>query len=218
MIATLKELDACPEAIKWAEAQPDQSLEALWDTCPRGDWLLWLAGHDPELPRALLVQAACGVARPVLAHLPLGEDRPRVAIETAEAWCRGEATLQEVARAATHAAYGAQAANYAANYAATHAARAANYAATHAAQAANYAATHAAHAARAATCAAYVVDAASDVASDAAYYAAHAAAYYAARTASYAASAAAHAESLLLSAHIVREIIPSTALSLGGER
>ena len=48
---------------------------------------------------------------------PPGEDRPRLAIETAEAWCRGEVTIEEV-RAAADAAYAAHAAGYAAAYAA----------------------------------------------------------------------------------------------------
>jgi hypothetical protein len=43
-----------------------------------------------------------------LKYLPVGEDRPRIAIETAEAWTRGEATIEQVhaaADAAVHAAY-----------------------------------------------------------------------------------------------------------------
>jgi hypothetical protein len=47
-----------------------------------------------------VVRAACDCARTALRYVPGGEDRPRLAIETAEAWCRGEATEQEVCAAA----------------------------------------------------------------------------------------------------------------------
>jgi len=36
--------DACEEALDWLDEQPGQSPEAIWETCPRGDWLLWW--HD----------------------------------------------------------------------------------------------------------------------------------------------------------------------------
>jgi len=62
---------------------------------------------------------------------PEGDDRPRRAIETARAWIRGEASIDEV-RAAANAAYAAYAAN-AANAAANTAANAAAYAAANAA-------------------------------------------------------------------------------------
>jgi hypothetical protein len=48
----------------------------------------------------------------------LGEDRPRVAIETVRKWAYGKATIEEVRQAAssaTNAAYAANAATYAAN-------------------------------------------------------------------------------------------------------
>jgi hypothetical protein len=45
-----------------------------------------------------------------LVHVPPGEERPRVAIETAEAWCRGEATIEEVRKASRNAADAAAAA------------------------------------------------------------------------------------------------------------
>ena len=78
------------------------------------------------------------VARTVLDKIPDGEDRPRIAIETAEAWTRGEATLEQVyadAAAAYAAAY--TVATYAAAYAAYYAAYAAYVAAASAAYASN---------------------------------------------------------------------------------
>ena len=37
--ALLKELNACPEAYKWAHGK---TFHRVWQTCDRADWLLWL--------------------------------------------------------------------------------------------------------------------------------------------------------------------------------
>lgn len=58
--------------------------------------------------RRVGVWLACAVARTVLHLVPAGEDRPRIAIETAGRWVRGTATEQEcraAAAAADAAAY-----------------------------------------------------------------------------------------------------------------
>ena len=39
----LRKHSACSEAMKWVKAQPDKSAEALWSTCERTDWMLWIA-------------------------------------------------------------------------------------------------------------------------------------------------------------------------------
>ncbi len=70
------------------------------------------------------VLAACACARTSLRYVPVGETRPLVAIETAERWARGEATLEEVRVAKRAAAY---AANAAASYASHATAAVANY-------------------------------------------------------------------------------------------
>jgi hypothetical protein len=106
------------------------------------------------LDRRLLVRAACAAARCALPYVPDSEHRPLAAIETAERWTRGDATIEEVYTASANAgAY----ANIYADYAIDAAVSAANtvvntYAATNAAHyAAVAAATHAAaHATRAA--------------------------------------------------------------------
>lgn len=49
-----------------------------------------------EVDRRAAVWAACQCARTVLHLVPEGEDRPRLAIETAEAWTRGEATADHL--------------------------------------------------------------------------------------------------------------------------
>ena len=114
--AILTELGACSEAVKWAGRKTHKQA---WETCKRGDWLLWIADRF-DVDRKLLVLAACGCARTVLKYVPVGEDRPRIAIETAEAWTRGEAMIDQVrsaadAASAAHALYAAEAAAYAAD-------------------------------------------------------------------------------------------------------
>jgi hypothetical protein len=147
----LAELRACEEAVTWAKGYG--SLDAAWAACERGDWMLWLAGRlggPPESgQRKTLVLCACACARLALPYVPTGETRPLAAIETAERWARGEATLDEVrvARRAA-AAYAASAAAAAADAAAADAAAA--YAAAADAAAAYAADAAAAYAAKAA--------------------------------------------------------------------
>ena len=131
----LRAMHACSAAVEWAAAQP--SYEQAWDACERPDWLFWLLGRT-GCDRGLLVRAACACARTVLRYVPAGEDRPRLAIEAAEGWVRGEVTVDEVRVARDAAAYAAYA--YADAYAAYAAADAA--AAAYAADAAD--AAHAA--------------------------------------------------------------------------
>ncbi len=89
-----------PQATAWAKTRP--WLEA-WETCPDARWML-AAAASVGVDRRFVVRAACACARTVLDRIPAGEERPRRAIETAEAWTRGEATLDEV-RQAANAAY-----------------------------------------------------------------------------------------------------------------
>ena len=174
----LRSLGACPEAREWAAGY--STLAEAWTACDRADWLLWYAGRHGDVDRRLLVRAACACARTVLPYVPVGEDRPHRAIELAEAWCNGRATIVEVRTAA-----------YAADADAAYAANAAAYAA-YAAYAAADAAADAAYAAYAAAAYAAYADAA-----NAAYAAAYSANAYAARS-------KAHLEMCVL----VRALIP----------
>jgi hypothetical protein len=102
--------------------------------------MFWLA-EKVGVERKLIVLAACACAREALVNVPAGEYRPRYAIEMAEAWCRGEATLEQV-RCASHAAYDAStAASTAAAYAA-YAASASSSAASAASSAASAASAY----------------------------------------------------------------------------
>ena len=101
-------MGACSEAVEWAASYP--TLQAAWDVCKRSDWMLWLLwmlDGEPCSPRLRL--AACACARTALHLVAKGEDRPRIAIETAERYARGEATDEELRAAAYAAAYRVQA-------------------------------------------------------------------------------------------------------------
>ena len=134
----------CDEAREWLSRQPD--AKTAWDTCQRGDWLLHQLWASTHVTRQRLVACACECARLALHHVPADEHRPRIAIDTAEAWCRGEAPVEQlrVAQSDAYAAYAASAATLAS---AAFAARAAYVAAHDASTLAALAADEAAYAA-----------------------------------------------------------------------
>jgi hypothetical protein len=126
----LEKLNACSSALRWVSEQKNQ--QQAWNDCERGDWMLWLLGRlsgEPESnKRQKLVLTACECARLSLHLVEDGEERPRIAIETAEKWTRGKATIDEVGKAAADAAdaaYAAAAAAYAAAASAAYVAAAA---------------------------------------------------------------------------------------------
>jgi len=132
--AALAKLHPCTGAMEWVRTQ--KSAATAWKSCKRGDWMLWLLGHvykaNGGVMHRRLVLAACACARLTLHHVRPGYDRPRIAIETAEAWARGGAgapTLDRVkdaaAAASAYAAYAAAAASAYAAYASAYAAYAA---------------------------------------------------------------------------------------------
>ncbi len=147
----LEKLNACNEAVIWAEQF--NSMQEAWDNCERGNYMLWLLGSQSGPPesksRKRLVLTVCKCARLSLKHVPKDEKRPLKAIQTAEKYAKGVkgVTLQDVKNAAADAA-GARVAHVAA-YAADAAATGA-----YATYAADAAATGAAYAAAAAACAA----------------------------------------------------------------
>ena len=185
--ALLRKLKACEDASEWAKTQPD--LDVAWQSCERADWLLWFA-IAAKADEGTTRLAICACARTALKYVPAGEDRPRLAIETAERYARGEATDAELA-AAWEAAR--EAAWAAAGAAAVEAAWAAAWTTAGAAATENAAVA----AARAAAWAAATENAASATA----WAAARAAAWAAAdveRAAGAAASAAANREMCIL--------------------
>jgi hypothetical protein len=97
-VKALESLHACDsgpdDALPWVRAHYPRAPRRAWEECERADWLLWLAwtllGDDPRVRLA-----ACACARTALQYVPAGEERPLRAIETAEAYARGEATEEE---------------------------------------------------------------------------------------------------------------------------
>ena len=126
LATVLRTLGACRESLAWA-ADYGAGWERALAECPDRRWMTWLAGAlmcRGHMRREVIVLCACACARTALRYVPAGEERPLAAIETAERWCRGDATLDEVRAARRGAAYAAYAAAYAA-YAAAYAADAA---------------------------------------------------------------------------------------------
>ncbi len=138
----LKKLYACSEAIKWAG---DKSWKEIYETCHRGDWLLWLfARTNPD--DLQLLTLAKGHCANTVRHL-MKDERSIKAVDVAIAFGEGEATRKELAAAvdaaaaaAAYAAAYADAASFAASAAAASAASAASFAAYAAASFAAYAA------------------------------------------------------------------------------
>jgi len=162
----LKKHNACNEAIEWAG---DKTIQEAWDTCKRGDWMLWIYKKlYPKNIRQLTI--AKGYCANTVRHL-LKDERSLKAIDASidfGNYLIDENELEIISIAADAAAIAADAVAYAAAYAADAAADAADYAA---ADAAAYAAAYAA------------ADAAAYAAADAVAYADYA---YAAAAADYA--------------------------------
>ena len=102
-IEILKELEACEEAVEWADGY--ESLEHAWNECKRSDWMLWLdykMGLFNDQQRGLM---ACRFVR----ETPIGDgktvwdlltdERSRNSVIVAERFANGEATEDELATA-----------------------------------------------------------------------------------------------------------------------
>ena len=168
MKKTLEKLNACNAALEWVG---DKTWEECYNTCERGDWLLWLfqKTNPDDLQFLTLAKGHCANT---VRHL-MKDERSIKAVDAAIAFGEGKITEDELDAAYAAAAHAADAADAAA--AASASATADAYAADAYADAAAYAAA-AAHAAAAADAAAAVDAAAYAAAVDAAAYAAAAAA------------------------------------------
>ena len=103
----LKKLDACEDARIWAA---DKSWEEVYNTCNRGDWLLWLFKKTNPDDLQLLTLAKGHCANTVR-HL-MKDERSIKAVDAAIAFGLGEITKEELHAAyaaATYAAYAADA-------------------------------------------------------------------------------------------------------------
>ena len=145
---------ACDDGAVWAEGK---SARIAWETCQRADWMLWALGRIGYDDKKTLRLYACACVR----HTPLAngrtvwdlltDERSRTAIDIAERYANGNASVKELGAAEAAAGSAAEAAAWA-TWAAEAAARAATWAAeaaTWAAEAATWAAVWAADAAAA---------------------------------------------------------------------
>jgi hypothetical protein len=140
LISRIHKFMPCADGVKWLA--DCTNLDEAWASCPRGDWMLWAAAKL-DVSRPLVVRAACACARTALRFVPVDDDRPRLAIEAAEAWVENptEENAEKVKAAAAYAAYAAAAAS--AYYAAASAYSAYSAASAYAAASAYYAAASA---------------------------------------------------------------------------
>ena len=104
----LEQLDLPPELVAWSSSRT--GLHAVWEECPRGDWLLALAIRT-GVPRRLVVATAADCAQMAQCFIPHGEKRPALALSMAWKWTEDRATGAEcwaagfrAASAATEAA------------------------------------------------------------------------------------------------------------------
>jgi hypothetical protein len=104
---------ACDEAKLWAS---NKSWNEIYNTCHRGDWLLWLfkLTNPNDLQAITLAKAHCANT---VRHL-MKDERSKNAIDVAIAFGNGNATREELNAAYDADADAAAAAAYAAAYAA----------------------------------------------------------------------------------------------------
>ena len=214
---------ACDDGAVWAEGK---SARIAWETCQRADWMLWALdriGYDDK--KTLRLYACACVRRTPLANgrtvwdlLP--DERSRTAIDIAERYANGNASVDDLTAAGTAAWAAAEAAARAAEAAAGAAAWEAVWAAGSAAEAAAWATWAAEAAARAATWAAEAATWAAEAATGAATGTAARAAGEAARAAGAAGADGADAEAVARAwqANLLRTMIPWTTITKSDAR
>ena len=117
----LIQLNACEPAIEWANGK---DLETAWNTCERGDWMIWLLTEsqnevtDKQL-RLIAVECCRSVQR------LMTDQRSINAVDVAERYANGEATDEELRQAQAAAGVAWDAAGAAARAAAEEAGAAA---------------------------------------------------------------------------------------------
>lgn len=218
----LEKFDPCIKALEYYNTK-STFLEA-WNDCDRGDWMLWIASKLKVDHRKLtLAKSRCAK---LIFHL-MTDQRSKISVEVAEKYGMGEATKEQLDKAAHDAYTAAYAADADAAFAAEATASDAVFAAEAAASAADaaasaadsYAASDASAASATASAAAYAAASDASVASDAAF-AADAYATHASAAATHASAAAAYdtanydakQKTLLKCADICREILTDEIL------
>ena len=101
----LIKLNACDEAKDWAA---DKTWEEVYNTCPRGDWLLWLfkKTNSNDLQLLTLTKGHCANT---VRHL-MKDERSTKAVDAAIAFGEGRISKEELDEAVASAADAAWAA------------------------------------------------------------------------------------------------------------
>ena len=87
----LLELKACNEAIAWSNGK---NINEVWETCPRGDWMLWLFSRTNSGDFKLLTLAKGHCANTVR-HL-MKDQRSLDAVDAAIKFGNGEISIDEL--------------------------------------------------------------------------------------------------------------------------
>ena len=106
----LHALGACRDAVEWAATQP--SYAEAWETCQRGDWLLWLLGRvagpfgSPSHREIVGAVSACArTALPIFEAAVPGDGRVRACLDLLDRYAGGEVVSPEQIQAAAGAAW-----------------------------------------------------------------------------------------------------------------
>ncbi len=132
------DLNSCADAVAFAKSVNFDAVKG-WQTCERGDWLIWLLRKTNNLDKPTAVKIAIACAERVLTNFEKkypDDKRPEMAILAAEKWLANPTLENQNAAAAAHAS--ASAAYAAAADAAADAAAADAYAAAIKEQLENY--------------------------------------------------------------------------------
>ena len=99
-VKALKRAGACREAVEWAGQYP--TLQAAWDACERGDWMLWWVGLSKRASAA--AAGAARAARAATEAAWASWAAARAARAAGAAWAAEAAAERAAERAAARAA------------------------------------------------------------------------------------------------------------------
>ena len=104
--------NACSDGLEWGR---DKSLEEIWNTCERADWMMWLYKYlSPKKKKALKVAIySAELVLPIFEKQYPNDKRPREAIESAKRVLKNDTKKnRDLASASSASAYSASSAYY----------------------------------------------------------------------------------------------------------